>query len=237
MTGQAFERQADVRFGVYLRPSYAMSRAQAEVHDLLRRQFGLVAGSAFMPHVTIKGFFRSDARLAAIVQAVEDALVDRPPFTVVNNGPVPFGRDGVALDVQHREHGEPNAAMQDLHAAVFASVVPLVHNACDFTPQEWALERFFAHLTLAMADIPDFLFDEVHAFIREAEPIGPRRFTAEYLHLFAFRSGDWAGEWWHSLRWTLLHAWRLEQPTGAASAMLNRERSAPAPLTDEPTSL
>jgi hypothetical protein len=79
------------------------------------------------------------------------------------------------------------------------------------------MERFFAHLTLAMADIPEFLFDEVHAFIREAEPIGPRRFTAEYLHLFAFRSDDWAGEWWRSLDWRFLHAWRLEQPTGAAS--------------------
>jgi hypothetical protein len=45
-----------------------------------------------------------------------------------------------------------------------------------------------------MADIPEFLFDEVHAFIREAEPISPRRFTAEYLHLFACRSDDWAGE-------------------------------------------
>lgn len=218
MTGIAratFEQQANVRFGVYLRPSYAMCRAQAEVHDLLRRQFGLIAGGAFMPHVTVKGFFRTDAAIGDIVRAVGGALAGRPPFTVVNNGPVPFGRGGVSLDVRHGDHGEPNAEMQALHEAVFTALVPLIHPDCDFTPREWALERFFAHLTLAMADIPGFLFNEVHAFIRDAEPIGPRRFTAEYLHLYAFRSDDWAGEWWHSLRWTLLHAWRLDA-TGAA---------------------
>ncbi len=221
MTGEGFERQPDVRFGVYLRPSYAMCRAQAGMHDLLRRQFGLVAGGAFMPHATIKGFFRSDATIDAIVQALDGALGGRPPLTVVNNGPVPLGRGGVALDVQHGDHGEPNESMQSLHEAVFTILVPLIHEQCDFTPREWALERFFAHLTLAMADIPDFLFDEVHNFIRDAEPIGPRRFTAEYLHLFAFRSDDWSGEWWHSLHWTLLHAWRLDGPGVAVSAILN----------------
>lgn len=212
MNAAAFEGRDDVRFGVYLRPSYAMSGAQAAMHDLLRRQFGLVAGGAFMPHATLKGFFRSDAPVAAIVGVVDGVMAGRQPFTVVNNGPVPFGRGGVALDVQHGEHGEPNEAMQALHEAVFDSIVPLVHDACDFTPKEWARERFFAHLTLAMADIPDFLFDEVHAFVRDAEPIGPRRFHAEYLHLFAFTSDDWAGNWWHSLTWTLLHAWRLGYP-------------------------
>lgn len=63
-----------------------------------------------MPHVTIKGFFRSDAKIAEIVQAVDGALTHRPSFTVVNNGPVPFGRGGVALDVQHGERGDAVAA-------------------------------------------------------------------------------------------------------------------------------
>jgi hypothetical protein len=31
----------NVRHGVYLRPSLAMSRAQATIHDLLARQYGL----------------------------------------------------------------------------------------------------------------------------------------------------------------------------------------------------
>lgn len=217
-----FEQQANVRFGLYLRPSYAMCRAQAGMHDLLRRQFGLVAGGVFMPHATIKGFFRTDAAIDDIVRVVDGSLTGRPAFTIVNNGPVPFGRGGVSLDVQHGDHGdhgdhgEANVEMQVLHEAVFTALGPLIHPHCDFTPREWEMERFFAHFTLAMADIPDFLFDEVHAFIRDVESIGPRRFTAEYLHLFAFRSDDWAGEWWHGLRWTLLHAWRLGA-TGASS--------------------
>ncbi|MDQ3655081.1 MAG: hypothetical protein M3457_08380 [Chloroflexota bacterium] len=60
------------------------------MHDLLRRQFGIVAGGAFIPHITIKGFFHSDATIGAIAGAVDVALKDRPPFTVVNNGPVPL---------------------------------------------------------------------------------------------------------------------------------------------------
>lgn len=232
MIGESFERQPSVRFGVYLRPSYAMCRAQAEMHDLLRRQFGLVAGGAFMPHATIKGFFRSDATINSIVGAVDVVVRHRPRFTVVNNGPVPFGRGGVSLDVQHGEHGERNEAMQALHEAIFTGLAPVVHETCDFTPREWALERFFAHLTLAMADIPDFLFDEVHAFIRDAEPIGPRRFTAEYLHLFAFRSDDWSGEWWHSLRWRLLQAWKLSGPDPTPSAILNRGEAVGTASTD-----
>jgi hypothetical protein len=40
-----------------------MSRAQAAMHDVLRRQFGLQVGGQFMPHATIMSFFRSDAPL------------------------------------------------------------------------------------------------------------------------------------------------------------------------------
>ncbi len=221
MSSKLVERQADVRFGVYLRPSYAMSRALAEMHDLLRRHFGLVAAGMFMPHTTLKGFFRSDATVSEIVQAVTGALEDRAPFTVFNNGPVPFGRSGVGIDVQHDDTGETNAEMQALHEAVFANLLPLIHQDCNLTQRERANELYYAKLTLAMADIPDFLFDEVLAFISEAEPIGPPRFPAERVHLFAFRSDDWAGEWWHSLRWTLLHSWRLEQPVPTGSTMLN----------------
>jgi hypothetical protein len=67
----------------------------------------------------------------------------------------------------------------------------------------------------------------VHAFIREAEPIGPRRFPAEYLHLFAFTSDDWAGEWWHSLRWTPLHAWLLGMSVATAGMLGAEGRTAP----------
>lgn len=204
------ERNPAIRYGLYLRPSYAMCRAQAQIHDLLRRQFGCVTAGAFMPHATIKGFFRSDASISELIGAVDAALTDRQPFPVVNNGPVPFGRGGVALNVQHDERGQLNRELQATHEAVFSVLKPFVHPTCEFTPREGVLDRFFAHLTLAMADVPDFLFDELFAFLQDAEPIGPRRFTAEYFHLFAFGSDNWSGDWWSTLEWTLLHGWKLE---------------------------
>lgn len=116
-----------MRFGVYLRPSYEMGRAQAEIHGLLRRQFGLIAAGAFMPHARIRGFLRTDATIGDIVRAVEGALAGRPPFTIVNNGPVLFDRGGVSLDVQHLDLRLAMVEMLALHEAVFTTLVPLIH--------------------------------------------------------------------------------------------------------------
>ena len=44
---------------------------QAEVHDLLARQYNLRVAGRFMPHATIKGFFRSDAPVAEMVAALD----------------------------------------------------------------------------------------------------------------------------------------------------------------------
>lgn len=198
-----------VRYGLYLRPSPAMCRDQAAIHALLERQYGLRAAGRFMPHATIKGFFRSNATPEHIVDLCSAALAGQRPFTVYNNGVVAFGESGIALRIQHLRSGETNAALQSLHEAVFAALLPLVHPACSFTPRELAGPRFDAHLTLAMADIPGRLFAEVLAFLRELEPIGPASFYADTLQLFAFTSDAWDGPWWETLRWEHLASWRL----------------------------
>ncbi len=203
------EANPRVRFGFYLRPSYDMSRAQAEMHDLLLRQFGLEMGGKFMPHATIMSFFRSDAPIENIKAVIDDAISGQTPFTVTNNGPKPHKRSGVSLDVHHNEDGSPNEAIQALHDAAYRAIVPLVHPGCEFAFNGWAGNNFRAHLTLAMADIPDFLFDEVLGFIQGAEPIGPRQFIAEYLTLYAFQGDDWGGAWWETMSWQPLHSWRL----------------------------
>ena len=89
--------------------------------------------------------------------------------------------------------------------------MPLVDPECEFTrkEKELAYERYRAHLTLAMADLPGQLFDEVLLFVREAGPIGPSSFLAETVQLVAFRSEDWEGPWWETLRWRLLRSWPL----------------------------
>jgi len=87
--------------------------------------------------------------------------------------------------------------------------MPLVHPDCEFAFNGWTGENFRAHLTLAMADIPDFVFDEVLEFIQSAGPIGPRQFLAEYVSLYAFQIDDWGGAWWETMTWQPLHSWRL----------------------------
>jgi hypothetical protein len=205
----------DLRYAVYLRPSYEMSRAQAEVHDVLEQQYGLKAAGNFMPHATIKGFFRSEASEGSIAARLGAVLDGREAFDVFNGGIVTFARDGIAIDVNDTSEGTPNVPLQDLHRAVMDAVVPLVDPACEFTQEETeiAYERFRAHLTLAMADVPEHLFDEVLAFVREAAPIGPPSFLADTVQLVAFRSEDWEGRWWETLRWRLLRSWALAAPS------------------------
>jgi 2'-5' RNA ligase len=215
---ERLEQNPEIRFGWYLRPSYAMCRAQAEMHDLLRRQFGLVAGGAFMPHATVKGFFRSDAPLVDITAAFDRAVVGHEPFTVYNKGPISYGPRSIVLNVHEDDDGEENAALQAIHESAWREIAPLVHPECTFTPVEGAMERFHAHLTLAMADLPPALHEEVCDFIGAAGPIGPRTFTAEYFHLFAFHSAAWSGRWWETLTWRLVASWRLGH-AGHASAI------------------
>ena len=201
----------DIRYAVYLRPSYEMGRAQAEVHDVLERQYGLRAAGNFMPHATIKGFFRSEASEGSIASCLDTALEGREAFDVFNRGIVTFGREGIAIDINSTSEGTPNVPLQDLHLGVMEAVMPLVEPACEFTrkERELAYERYRAHLTLAMADVPEHLFDEVLAFVREAEPIGPSSFPAETVQLVAFQSEYWEGKWWEMLRWRLLRSWPL----------------------------
>lgn len=200
---------SDTRYGFYLRPSYAMCRAQAELHDLLERQYGLRAAGVFMPHATIKGFFRSDADPAEMIARLEPVVAALEPFLIYNSGVVPYQTHAIMLDVHHTAAGRRNEPLQALHEAAFAALSPLVHPACDFTPREWSGERFFAHLTLAMADIPAFAFDEILRFVQNAEPIGPAVFPLEAVQFFAFTSEAWDGPWWETLRWRLLHSWQI----------------------------
>jgi 2'-5' RNA ligase len=201
----------DVRFGVYLRPSYEMCQAQSIVHEILRRQYGLKAAGRFMPHVTIKGFFRSTATPQEIATAIENASRDRRAPLLYNSGISSFEQGDIFIDVSCAPAGEPNQELADLYRATMEQVLPLVHSDCDFTPieLEWNKAGFVAHLTLAMADLPSRYRDEVLGFLREAEPIGPPQFQAEVVQLFAFSSASWTGRWWESLEWELLNSWRL----------------------------
>lgn len=209
MSLAAPEGDPSIRYGFYLRPSAAMSRAQAEVHDLLARQFGIVVGGKFMPHATIMGFHRSDAKVEAMRSIWAEVARGQAPFAVHNAGPIPFGRSSFVLNVHQLADGSANPALVALHRAAYGGIEPRLHPDCEFSRGDWAGDRFHAHLTLAMADVPAFAFDEVHGFMTDLGPIGPSDFRAEYVAWYAFQSDDWGGAWWESMRWRLLDSWRL----------------------------
>lgn len=205
----AVEQADDVRFGLYLRPSLAVSRAQAEIHDLIARQYGSMCAGRFMPHATIKGFFRSDATVDELAGALDPVMARHEPFEVVNSGIVPLGGNGsIVLNIHHDRNGQPNRPLVQLHHDVFLALTPLIRPDCDFTPRERKLAEFHAHLTLMMGDIPRGLKAEILEFLRDAEPVGPPAFLADRFHLVAVRSQCWDGEWWETMQWTLLHSWR-----------------------------
>lgn len=203
------EANPDIRFGWYLRPSRQMADAQIKIHRLLEHQYGMIGGGVFMPHATIKGFFRSDAPVSEIVAAFDRAIDGRAAYPVYNAGAKPSGKRSITLDIHHNADGSVNMAQQKLHESGWKQIAPLVHPECNFTQVEGAMDGFRAHLTLSMADMREEFFDEILDFIHADGPIGPETFTAEYMHLFAFHSEDWYGEWWHTLTWKLLHGWRL----------------------------
>lgn len=198
-----------IRYGFYLRPPYAMSKAQIDMHVALERQFGLIGGGVFMPHATIKGLFRSDASIDELCTAIDYAVLGHQPFDVINGGIATPDRRSIFINTHLMEDGSVNEPQHQLHHDVFSALKPLIHPDCDFTPREWAEDRFFAHHTLAMSDLEEWFFDEVWAYVRAAEPIGPPSFTAEWFSLYAFQSDAWDGPWWESLEWRLLRSWKL----------------------------
>jgi len=194
-----------IRYGLYLRPSFAMARTLAEFHELALRQFGQTRAGKYMPHATI-GFFDTEATVAELVAAIDPVCATHAPFTIVNNGLVPLGNSFV-LDINHLEDRGVNAALHAFHDDAHAALYPLTDHTDRF---HWTGEGFFAHMTLVQRVRPAALYDEIHAFLREAEPIGPRRFRAQHMHLYAIRSDDWNDEEWSdSLTWTFLHSWNL----------------------------
>ncbi|MEZ4498632.1 MAG: 2'-5' RNA ligase family protein [Thermomicrobiales bacterium] len=198
-----------IRYGYYLRPSAAMCAAQSQIHTLLERQFGLRVAGRFMPHCTIKGFFKSEVsetRVREIASTITDGVA---PFEVHNNGIVGWGTLASTISIMFNPDGSRNESLQHLHQRAIDALLPIVAPDCNFTGGEWYGDRFHAHLTLAMADIPAARAGEILEFCQELEPIGPPSFTAEWLHLYAFESTDWRGEWWRDFRWTLCDSWRL----------------------------
>jgi 2'-5' RNA ligase len=200
---------SDVRYGFYLRPSPEMCRAQAEIHHLLERQYGLRAAGQFMPHATIKGFFRSSMPVEHLAELFNGVMQSCNPLPVWNHGVVSLRPKAIVLNIALDVEGARNEPLKRLHDNVFEVLRPAIDPGCHFTAAELTGDLFLPHLTLAMADIDLAFFDEIAQFVKALEPIGPDSFTADTFHLYRFWSEAWNDRWWESLHWQLLHSWRL----------------------------
>lgn len=208
---------AGVRYALYLRPPFTMCSAVYQIHRLLERQYGLLAASRFMPHATIKGFFRTETHPDALREMLDDVFEERAGFSVYNNGIMAPNNDAVVLNLHHTPTGTRNEAIQRLHEDVVRTIEPVLHARYDSGIRKLPVDAYLAHISLASRDLPAGLVDEVFQFIHQAGPIGPPSFRAEVFHLFAFKSSNWDGAWWESLRWRLLHSWTLPARNDAGS--------------------
>ena len=196
----------DSRFALYLIPPYRIARDVAEIHRLLRKQFGFIAAEQFQVHATLKGFFKKIAGpLDPLVERLDAVFAAWRPFPV-HFGGFRIDKVGIGLDIFRIGDGL-NAEMMDLRERVVDAVLPFIAPDCDFVEKDLG-EPFEAHITLAFRDIPLSMHDDVLAYLREA-PLPTEPFAADTFHFVEFLSQDWAGDWAQTLSWRLLKVWRV----------------------------
>ena len=197
---------ANSRFAVYLIPPYKVARAVAEIHRMLRKQFGFIAADQFQVHATIKGFFKkTPGPLEPLVERLDAAFAAQRPFTVHFNG-IGSTSIGMGLDIS-RIGEELNPEMMALRERVVDAVRPFIAPDCDFVEEDLG-QPFWAHITLAFRDIAPSMQDEVLDYLREA-PLPTEPFIADTFHFLEFFSQDWEGNWEQTLTWRLLKSWQV----------------------------
>ena len=198
-------------YGVYLRPDPLTCKAVADLTHLVRRQFGIVSAAAFPPHATLAGAVPTNATEDELIAALEPVLSAAEAIPVHNSG---ICRHNVAItfDVDHTISGQKNLAIKDLAVAVNSALAPMTEDGEGLRAKPFDAENFRAHLSLASHDLEaaPHLREEVEYFLRAMPHSAPSDFVANTVTLFRFYSDNWAGEWWHDLRWTHLRSWTLK---------------------------
>ncbi len=198
------------RFAVYLIPPYSIAQKVANVHSVLRKQFGFIAAGQFQVHATIKGFFKKiEGDIQPMVERLDDVFAHQSPIPVQFNG-YRIDKVGIGLNITRRD-GRQNQELARFRERVVDAVRPFIAPDCDFVEKDLGAP-FAAHITLAFRDIPVALQEDVLAYLQEAElPTEP--FSADTFHLLQFFSQDWPGDWEQTLTWKLLKSWRLPAST------------------------
>jgi 2'-5' RNA ligase len=194
------------RYAVYLVPPYQVAQPIAEIHQMLRKQFGFVAADRFQIHTTLKGFFKKvEGAMEPMTERLGAVFSDVEPFPVHFSG-FRITDIGMGFDVS-RIGEQPNPALMALRTQIVDAVRPFIAPDCDFIEVELGTP-FAAHITLAFRDIPLTIYDDVLAYLEKA-PLPTKPFTAQTFHLLQFFSADWTGAWWETITWKLLKSWYI----------------------------
>lgn len=201
------------RYGLFLRPPAAISRIQAEIHTLLRRQFGLIASGSFPPHMTILGHVATRDDDQEVIDAAIEAMREFGPVQLYNSGLAEHS-GGIVHDVGRLADGEANPALLELFRAARRHLDPLrVELGSEFKGGVRTEERFYGHMTLAGHDLaarPE-LFDEVFTFLSTLNVDARGDYIADRVALFRFETtSGWDNRWWEGMTWKLLRSITLE---------------------------
>jgi len=194
------------RFAVYLIPPYGVGRMVMEIHQMLRKQFGLAAADRFQVHATVKGFFKKvDGPVDLLVDRLDAVFLEQRPIDIHFSG---YRNDeiGIGLNVSLMD-GNPNKELYAFRERVVEAVRPFIAPDCDFVAADLG-NPYEAHITLAFRDVPLSLYDDVLAYLADA-PLPSTSFVAKDFHFLEFCSEEWSGCWWQSLRWQLIKSWHL----------------------------
>lgn len=198
--------RSSIRLAFYLIPPYSVAQTVTGIHQMLHKQFGLVAADRFPVHATIKGFFKpADVPLLPLVERLDAALALQQPFPVHFCG-LRLDPLGVSLDISCLGEA-PNPEFLALHQRVADAVLPFVAPDCDFTSQEQAWP-FAAHITLAFRDFQPAIQSHVLDYLQDV-PLPSQPFLAQNFHLLEFSSLAWEGSWEQTLTWRLLRSWQV----------------------------
>jgi len=177
-----------------------------EIHQMLRKQFGLTAAGRFQVHATVKGFFKKvEGPVEPLVERLDGVFAEQRPFPIYFSG---YRNDeiGIGLNVSLIEE-KPNEELYAFRERVVTAVRPFIAPDCNFVTSDLG-NPFEAHITLAFRDIPLSLYDDVLAYLVEA-PLPTTPFMARAFHFLEFFNEEWDGRWWQTLTWRLIKSWYL----------------------------
>lgn len=197
----------DSRFAVYLIPPYRVARDIAEIHYMLRKQFGFAAADRLQVHATMKGFFKkNDLPISQLIAGLDSVFEAQKPFWVEISPKFRSDQIGMGLDISNSGTAL-NPKLMDLRERIVGVVQPFIAEDCDFVKEDLG-KPFRGHVTLAFRDIPPEMYDDVLAYLAEA-PLPKEPFVAKTFHLLEYFSEDWSGPWWESLSSKLIKSWTV----------------------------